>query len=442
MLNGQSDQAIQILEGEKEEYGEHNRLLYLLDQGMVFHLAGRYVESNAALEKAYQLVEDQYATRIRDEAKAILINETQLPYEGEPFEHVWINIIKALNFAVQEEWEEGLVEARRLDHRLNVLYDDREDDEYREDPFARYLSGVLYEAFGDRNNAYVAYRKAEQAYEDSKEWSKVSIPDMLKRDLFRLASSLGISEDRTRYQNKYSKVIESDQVTDGRAQIVLISFEGQGPEKEDLFIDVPISLEALQLVAIAKGMGGPSTRRTRGRDAFFYGIHGRVARVALPRVIQHRSSVAARHVYLTNENQSFESQTEEVYDMGAVAKKNLDDHYESLVLRAAARAALKLAAAEGVGYGARAAVKDGKHQWVGLVVTLLARIVAFATEEADIRSWRLLPGKIQMARLWVPPGSYAVQYGNPDAKQSQDDQAATVILEKDEVRVLLQYQRR
>ncbi len=408
---------------------------------MVLHLGKHYVESNAALEEAYQLVEEQYATRVRDEAKAILVNETQLPYEGEPFEHVWINIIKALNFAAQQQWEEGLVEARRLDHRLNVLHDEREEDEYNEDPFARYLSGVLYESFGDMNNAYVAYRKAELAYEDAGEWFPVNMPDILKQDLFRLANMLGISEDVAKYQAKYPKVIESHNLNKDYAQVVWIDYVGQGPEKEDLFIDVPLSLEALQLVALAKGISGPSSRRTRGRDMFFYGLHGRIARVSLPRFVPHQQSMPSRRIQLTKDQEAFEAVSQEVYDVGAVAQKNLDDRYESLVLRAAARAALKLAAAEGIGYGTRAAVNDSKHEWVGLVVTLLARMVALATEEADIRSWRLLPGKIHMARLWLPAGSYGVSIDPPDYENSSArvPPETTLTLQKGDVRFVIQY---
>ncbi len=100
-----------------------NRLLYLMDEGMVLHLADRYDESNTVLEEAYLLLRNCIRARLRDEASAILVNETQLPFEGEPFEHVMINVIKALNYALLQKWNEALVEARRIDHRLNVLSD-------------------------------------------------------------------------------------------------------------------------------------------------------------------------------------------------------------------------------------------------------------------------------------------------------------------------------
>ena len=69
---------------------------------------------------------------------------------------------------------------------------------------------------------------------------------------------------------------------------------------------------------------------------------------------------------------------------------------------------MKMAAAEGIGIGARSAVHKNSQDWVGPLAAILARIFVLVTEEADIRSWRTLPGEIQMAHLWIPAGSYSV----------------------------------
>jgi hypothetical protein len=46
---------------------------------------------------------------------------------------------------------------------------------------------------------------------------------------------------------------------------------------------------------------------------------------------------------------------------------------------------------------------------VGLLVGLLTKGLATASEESDKRSWRTLPDEIQMARLWVPAGDYEIR---------------------------------
>jgi len=439
---GNSDQAIELIQGAKEEYGRKNRLLYLMDYGMVLHLAGRYEESNTVLEEAHYLVEDLYTTRLRDQASALLVNETQLPYEGEPFEHVWINVIKALNYACLENWNEALVEARRIDHKLNVLSDRAEGQEYKEDPFARYLTGVLYETTGDLDNAYVAYRKAEAIYEEARAWSKVPLPDAVKTDLIRVTTALHLAEDLEQYQAKYPEVV-SDAVSvpdAAMAQLIVVSYNGRSPKKEDLYIDVPVSLDALQLVALAKTTGGQSTRSSRGGEALLYGIHGQIARVALPRLVPQRTKIAYSTIQLTDGTTTFNTHSQRLYDIGAVAEKNLDDEYNSLVLRAVARTAMKMAAAEGIGIGARAAVNKNSQDWVGLLAVILARIMVFATEEADIRSWRTLPGEIQLARLWIPAGSYSVLVNAVDhqGRVIGSPKAEQLDFRSGEVRLLLQ----
>jgi hypothetical protein len=442
LIDGNPDKAVELIQEVKNDYGPDNRLLYLMDYGMVLHLAGRYQESNTVLDEAYHLVEEQYATRIRDQASALLLNETQLPYEGEPFEHVLINVIQALNYACLKNWSEALVEARRIDHRLNVLSDEAEGKEYQEDPFARYLTGVLYEIAGDLNNAYVAYRKAEAVYAESRAWSKVPIPDALKTDLIRVTNALHLTEDHERYQAKYPEVAsDAALVPDANmAQLIVVSYNGRSPQKEDLYIDVPISLDALQLVLLAKAAGGRSTRSTRGTEALIYGLHGRIARVALPRLVPQRTKIAYSTIQLTDGTITFNAHSQRLYDISAVAEKNLDDTYNWFVLRAVARTAMKMAAAEGIGIGVRAAVNKNSQDWVGLLAVILARIFVLATEEADIRSWRTLPGEIQMARLWIPAGSYSVMVNAVDhqGRVVKSPKTEQLDFQNGEVRFLLQ----
>lgn len=420
LIAGNPERAVELIQEAKGDYGRNNRLLYLLDYGMVLHLAGRYQESNTVLEEAHYLVEDLYTTRLRDQASALLINETQLPYEGEPFEHVLINVIKALNYALLNNWNEALVEARRIDHKLNVLSDRAEDEEYKEDPFARYLTGMLYEIAGDLNNAYVAYRKAEAVYDEVRAWSKVPLPDELKTDLIRMANALHLSDDLETYRTKYPEVASDGASSSDPdlAQLIVVSYLGRSPKKEDSVINVPISLDALQLVALAKAARGQSTRITSGGETLLYGIHGQVARVALPRLVPQRTKIAYSTIQLTDGTTTFNAHSQCVYDISAVAEKNLDDGYSKLILRAVARSAMKMAAAEGIGLGVHSAVNRKSQDWIGLLAVILARIFVLSTEEADIRSWRTLPGEIQLARLWIPSGSYSVMVNAVDHQEN------------------------
>ena len=97
-----------------------------------------------------------------------------------------------------------------------------------------------------------------------------------------------------------------------------------------------------------------------------------------------------------------------MYDLGATAKKNLDDQFPTLMVRAAARGALKYGAAQGIGHGVRSSMKGNEGQLIGFLATAIATMVVIASEEADIRTWQTLPGEIQIGRLWLTPGEYTI----------------------------------
>lgn len=408
---GDPQRADLILERAQTDYGTKSRVLYWMDRGMTLHLAGRYGDSNAVLEQAEEEVERLYTRRIRTQAKAFLVNDTELPYEGEPYEQVMLNVLKSLNYAVTGAREDALVEARRIDHRLNVLADRvPARDAYREDAFARYLTGILYEATGDVNNAFIAYRKAHEVYQRTVRWSGTPAPPALQADLLRVTDAAHLKEEHQQYLREFGEVAwRTASELQQFAQVVVISYNGRAPRKEDQFIDLPISLDALKLVLLTKGAVGTSTQDSRAVESLLYGISGQVVRVALPRLVPQKTRVAHEEVSLSGTSGSFSATTELAHNVTAVAEKSLADRYQSLAIKAVARAAVKFALAEGAGHGAQAIAGSDAGPLVGLLIRTLAKMLAIASEESDKRSWRMLPDEIQVARLWVPPGEYELR---------------------------------
>ncbi|MDH4304977.1 MAG: hypothetical protein OEV53_13030, partial [Nitrospira sp.] len=265
LLAGNPQQAASIVEQTKEEYGTKGRLLYGMDRGFILQMAGQYQQSSAVLEQAEEEVERLYTRSIRTETAAFLTNDNALPYEGDAYEHVMINVVKALNYAAQGQIQEALVEVRRIDHRLNVLGDRVKDlDKYRNDGFARYLSGILYEAAGDQNNAFIAYRNAYEAYQAMKGWLRLSPPVSLQADLLRTAEVLGLKTEFESYRQAFPDVTWtpiSSSSGEELAHVIMISYNGRAPRKEDMFLDLPISLDAVQLVLLNRGVfRGPYQR--------------------------------------------------------------------------------------------------------------------------------------------------------------------------------------
>ncbi|MCP9471268.1 MAG: hypothetical protein NNA30_00845 [Nitrospira sp.] len=411
LLAGDPVQAASIVERAESEYGSKSRLLYLMDRGMALHLAGDYAQSNEALEQAEEIVERLYTRTIRSETLAFLTNDNALPYEGDPYEHVMVNVVKALNYAAQNDIAGALVEARRIDHRLNVLSDrlkGKGKNGYGNDGFARYLSGMLYEAAGDLNNAFIAYRNACEAYEAMRGWSQVACPPSLRADLLSSAEALGLADEVDRYRSTYPDVEWlSASARQRLAQVVMISYNGRAPRKEDLYLDLPISLDALQLVLLNRGFSPSFGSRDRVMDSVLYGLSGRVVRVALPRLIHQKTKIPVETMTLTDEQgASYATRSERVQDLTALAEKTLTERLPAMTVKAVARAATKFSMAEGAVIGSQQAVGRDAAPWVGLLVSLLAKGLAVASEEADKRSWRTLPDEIHVARVWVPSGRY------------------------------------
>ncbi len=439
---GDSAKADQILERSEKEYGTKSQVLYRMDRGMTLQLAGRYQDSNTVLEQAEEEVDRLFTRRLRTETKAFLINDTELTYEGDAYEQVMINVLKAVNYAVMGAWNDAAVEARRIDHRLNVLSDRvQEKDGYRDDAFARYFSGVVYEVTGEVNNAFIAYRNAYEEYRRVRSWSRTPIPATLRADLLRVTEALHLSQEHEDYRREFADVTWQP-IPDQQqlAQVIVIGYNGRAPRKEDQFIDLPISLDALKLVLLTKGAVGPSNQDSRAVESVLYGLSWRVVRVALPRLVPQKTQVAYGQVSLSGANGSFNAKTELAQNLTALAEKSLSDRFAGIAVKAVARAAVKYSLAEGVGRGAQAAAGKDAGPWVGLLAGALAKTLAVASEEADKRSWRTLPDEVQIARLWVPPGDYELRVrplGRDGARVGQES-LRTVTLQGGETKLFIE----
>lgn len=405
----------------ENDYGLKGRVLYGMDRGMTLQLAGDYQQSNAVLEQAEDELDRLYTRRIRTETLAFMTNDTALSYEGDPYEQVLINVLKALNYAVLGQWQEALVEARRIDHRLNVLSDrTKEKNAYRDDGFARYLSGILYESTGDVNNAFIAYRKAYETFDTTRAWSHTAVPSQLRVDLLRTAEALHFTQELAEYQSLFHDTRwEASQALQQLAQVIVISYNGRAPRKEDQLLDLPISFDALQLVLLNRGFSPSNRYSNRAVDPVLYGLNGRVVRVALPRLVPQKTHVPVDLVSLIpNNGTRVTLNTELVHNVTALAEKALSERMAGITAKALARAATKFSLAEGATRGAQQAAGKDAAPWVGLLAGLLTKGLAVASEEADKRSWQTLPDEIHLARVWVPPGRYQVQ--SPSAGESHD----------------------
>jgi hypothetical protein len=368
-------EADAVIVKHKSDYGERNAVLYDLDRAMMLHLAGQYAESNQALAEAENRIGELYTQSIAAGAGAMLSNDNALPYEGEDFEKVMINVIGALNYAYLGQWDETLVEARKVDHKLDLFNDKYEKKNvYKQDALAQYLSGILFEAKGELNDAFISYRKAYEAYGDYKKNYGTPAPPMLPADLLRVTAALRLTEEHQDYLKQFPGTPWiTEKELKGQSELVFISTTGRSPIKKDYFIDAPIL-------------------NKKGGTEY-------ILRVALPKFEPFPNRVGTAELHLIpaeGAGGAISQRTFLVENITAIAKKNLEDRIARITFKAIARAVAKYQMT-------RRVEKEG-----GPLAGLLTNVYTVATEQSDKRSWRTLPGEIQLARLVVPPGTYTV----------------------------------
>ncbi len=173
--------AMQIL--DKQGHGRNELLLYLLNKAMLQRMQHDFAASNQSLEQAKQVIQTYSAVSITEQSAAFVINDTTRTYIGTPLEQVMLHVYAALNYLELEDHDAARVEALQVEVRLRQLMQDSPESALSVDPFARYLSGMIFEDLGEYSDAMIAYRKAYEAYQAHEKLYALTIPDYLKQVL-------------------------------------------------------------------------------------------------------------------------------------------------------------------------------------------------------------------------------------------------------------------
>ncbi|MBI4309331.1 MAG: hypothetical protein HY591_03260 [Candidatus Omnitrophica bacterium] len=347
------DRALSFLADDPSLYGKHNGLLYWLDKGMAAQLAGHYQDSIAAFSAAQQKYDELYTRSMTQMASTWVVNDYAQDYRGDDHEYVLAHVLQALNFAVQGNIDEALVEARRVDQALDLInarYKPGQKNVYSDDAFARFLAGILWEATGTPegiNDAYIAYTRAMALYEHP--------PQVLKDNY---AATKAFMEQGTRPAS-------------GKAEVYVFEYTGYAPLKvSDSF---PLPLDS-----------------------------GHITKISFPRYFDRISEVRSSRVTAIRGQQERFVDTEIGHDIGGTARKILAGRKAMILAKAGLRPLAKYAAEK----AAEISVRREHGNLPADALNILASVYNLATEEADLRGWQTLPDEIRVAKLVLEPGEY------------------------------------
>jgi hypothetical protein len=375
------DGAIASIENNDFLQKKRNRLLYLMEKGKVEHMKGNYESSNQLFEEAYILIDDRIKTNAGQAVAAKLTNPMAAPYKGEDFEKVNIHYYKALNFFQLGKTQEALVEAKRINIKLNELNQryNKNKNKYTEDAFAQILQGLLYEATGDINNAFIAYRNAADLYlENEGSYFGVSMPYQLKKDLIRTSKALGFTQEFNDYSEKFQ--ISLNEINSSASEAIVFWENGLGPMKDQTVLTVA---------------GGGFVAVDDSEESIFIpipvGANLGISSLAIPKYKQRESYYSNASINYNGNQESFEM----VEDFFPIARQCLRDRMLREVVDMALRLGTKKVASKGLGMLATHFLGDTG----GDLVKLGADVAGAATEKADTRNWQTLPATISYVRV-------------------------------------------
>jgi len=412
LARGDYEAAITTVKDNKNKYGDKNIVLYNLDLGILYHYAGEVDSSIKYLLEAEREIDELYTKSISQAALSFVVNDNLLPYEGEDFEKVLVNIFLALNFALKGESDEALVETRKVDLKLRQYsrqYDGK--NRYQEDAFIRYIAGVLYESGGETNDAFISYRKAYEAYQTYSREYGTPVPPFLLDDLVRTATLMAFTEETQQYValggNAYDKTRRR-----GEGSLLVVVYSGLSPIKTEnrITVSVPDTAGIVHTFQIALPKFTPRSKH--------------------PRSYSVTVTAPARE-------DTFSTTTIVAENISAIADKALKDRLTLIYLKSGGRAVMKFLAAEAAKQEIR---KEGDNKLANIFGSIAIDVAVGTTEQADVRSWRTLPGEIQLARVHLPPGDYLLSVTSTDGAYEWNDvpvnvrAGKTTILPVDDIR--------
>ena len=364
-------------------------VLSLLERGRLQFLAADWQASNKTFAQAYNLIEQE-----RNKAKiqiskgieklgAVVSNDNATSYQVPYYEQGMLHTYQALNYLFQHDLSGALVEIRRAnlvqENALKVYKDEvyqAKNELYNsgmssdslsgnypsmssvigkvkngfQNAYTFYLSGILYEASGELNDAYIDYKRAIEIYPQN---------PYLQQDVLRLATKLGMQDDLVSFQQGFGKL--QAPVLPRYGQVVVLIERDIVNSKQDVGLNLPVG------------------RSNNGLKFFSF---------ALP---VYRETLALRSkVMLKVADQSYASH--EIVRIQSLAAKDLQDQLPSLLTRQVVRVV------------AKEQIRQKLSREAGDVGNILASLYNIASERADTRSWSTLPDQVDIVRMDLAPG--------------------------------------
>lgn len=380
-----------------------------LDQAMVEFQRGRFAESQTLLKEVrQQFAELPPATQTARSAMAYLTDDTRRAYTGEDHEKLLLQVMLALQSLLRSDGD-AMAYAHQLGVESETLLQNRPVE--LTPPPAEPEPLVAGSSPPPADGAAPATPEGTQVVLADSPPTAPLVPKIdpirfelafapLLRSLIRGQSALN-HDDLVRnlrvanewrpgsdfLQTELARAEAGELAPPGSGSLYVVALVGRGPRK--VTDTAEVTSQAL-LVAdqILSALGN-------------YTLPPTVAPIKIARIELSPITVDSLRININGQELGC---TENVADIGRLAMARQEEQMPQIVGRAVARRALKKGLIV-AGQSASGAEKGSGNDLTSLIYTA-AGVAWEAAEQADLRSWSLLPGSIQVYRIDLPAGQH------------------------------------
>lgn len=390
-INGNYLEAISHIPTRNKENNSY--YLSLLEKARLEFLAGNNQQSQKHFEQVFKHIQaSQLAAKIElsrgvENIAAVMSNDNAIRYDIPLYEQGMLHSYQALNYIAQEDLSGALVEIRRANlvqeqallanadsiysYHKRMAAQGLSDDELNrhypsmkntignikngfQNAYTFYLSALLFEASGQKNDAYIDYKKALEIFPTN---------PFLQQNVWRLANYLSMHDDVELLKTMLPEDITKSINRANQGRIVFVIENGIVASKQEVAVNLPIS-----------------TRRNTMR---FYSV-------ALP---SYQNQIV-NYSPLRLEYKGKYIQSAEIVRLQSLAAKQLKDELPVIVSRQIVRLI------------AKEKVRQQLERKNGELGNVFASLYNLASEKADTRSWSTLPDSVQIMEVDFPKGEH------------------------------------
>lgn len=325
---------------------DRDRSQYLLNRGLLKFYTGDLAGSRQDLRQAKAIMLSLKAVSLSENVGALTTNETLRSYGGTPSEQVLVHAMLAMGYLFSGELDGARVEMLQADVTMSQL--GGTGSVSGQLASVRFLAGLIYEMNGELDDALISYRRAHQIIRARGE----PVPEALATSLLNVSLRQNNSDEYERYVSEFGREAALSGANEGEWIVVYHD--------------------------------GVVTNKTETRLWVFDPNLGAQISVVMPRYPLLRYQV--RHLSI---KAGALKSTEVIEMIERRAREDLADQNAKTLAAATVRAVAKYQMV-------RKASESGE------LGGFLANIAGLLSEQADVRSWNMLPSSIQVARLVAP----------------------------------------